>query len=537
MLNVLVLGVLSTALWIVVEDAKLTSAEVHNFDEFGYSVALSGDTVVIGARRDDWVPPVNPSTGPGSAYVFTRSGSTWQESARLQSANPDPIDDFGAAVAIEGDTIAVGVPHRDGWNVNAVDAVHVFTRSGTDWTEQQVLGGTDPEQNDYFGCALALSGQTLLVGASGDSIAGASSHEGSVYVFVRSGTTWGEQTTLTASDGAVLDRFGTAVELEGDTALVGAPSVDVPGTFEAGAVYVFERSGTVWSEAAKLTSSAPAWNSKFGESIALSGSTAMVGALGVGDVCVFDRSGTSWIESQHIDGIGGFDIDLEGDMALIGAPGEYPGGWAYVYARSGTDWIQTGHFTGGNVKSTARFGEALALEGGLAVVGAALDDNPPMTSSGSAFAFRLGPPPVSYCTAGSSASGCQAAISALGLASATVPSGFTLDVADVEGSRNGLFFFGVNGRQANPWGNGSSYQCIVPPVTRTDLLLGIALPGTCDETFTRDMNAVWCPACPSSQHNPGAGATVQAQFWYRDPFNTSNQTTSLSDGVEFVVGP
>jgi hypothetical protein len=144
---------------------------------------------------------------------------------------------------------------------------------------------------------------------------------------------------------------------------------------------------------------------------------------------------------------------------------------------------------------------------------------------------------TTYCTAGTSASGCQARLSATGVASATAASGFDLLACNVEAAKNGIYFFGTNGRQAKPWGNGTSFQCVAPPVRRAGSLTGTGAPGTCGGSFLQDLNALWCPGCPKPGHNPGAGATVQAQLWYRDPLNTSNQTTSLSDAIEFPVGP
>jgi hypothetical protein len=145
--------------------------------------------------------------------------------------------------------------------------------------------------------------------------------------------------------------------------------------------------------------------------------------------------------------------------------------------------------------------------------------------------------PVSYCTAGVSNSGCQAVLSSSGTPSATASSGFSVIASSVEGSKDGLFFFGTSGRQANTWGNGTSFQCVVPPVKRGGLLSGSGTSGLCNGGFTQDLNALWCPSCPKPAKNPGAGTTVQAQLWYRDPQNTSNQTTSLSDAIEFTVQP
>jgi hypothetical protein len=119
-----------------------------------------------------------------------------------------------------------------------------------------------------------------------------------------------------------------------------------------------------------------------------------------------------------------------------------------------------------------------------------------------------------------------------------VTSGFTLLAATVEGAKSGLCFFGANGRQANPWGNGTSYQCVAPPVSRAGLLPGTGTSGACDGAFVPGPErSVVRPGCPKPQKNPGAGATVQAQLWYRDPSNTSNQVTSLSDGIEFCLQP
>ena len=145
--------------------------------------------------------------------------------------------------------------------------------------------------------------------------------------------------------------------------------------------------------------------------------------------------------------------------------------------------------------------------------------------------------PNTYCTAGTSANSCQALLSATGTASASASSGFTVTASTVEGNKDGLFFIGTSGAQALPWGSGTSYRCIVPPTKRMGLMLGTGTSGLCDGSFNRDFNAVWCPSCPKPSKNPGVGVVTYAQLWYRDPMNTSNRTSSLSDGLQFVVGP
>jgi hypothetical protein len=141
---------------------------------------------------------------------------------------------------------------------------------------------------------------------------------------------------------------------------------------------------------------------------------------------------------------------------------------------------------------------------------------------------------VGYCTAGTSASGCQSTLSSTGLASASAPSGFVVTANATEGNVAGQFFWGTNGRQAAPWGTGTSFQCVAPPVKRGGLIPPSGTDGSCDGQPSQDLNARWSL---KPNQNPGAGATVQIQYWYRDPFNTSNQTTSLSDGGEFTVCP
>ena len=146
-----------------------------------------------------------------------------------------------------------------------------------------------------------------------------------------------------------------------------------------------------------------------------------------------------------------------------------------------------------------------------------------------------GPVAVNYCTPGTSAAGCQATLSASGTPSASAPTGFVVSASSVEGSKDGLFFFGTNGQQANSWGNGTSLQCVVPPVVRAPLMTGTGTIGQCDGVLLLDLNALWCPTCPKPSKNPGFGATVDLQLWYRDPGSTSNQSTSLSDALEFTI--
>jgi hypothetical protein len=184
-------------------------------------------------------------------------------------------------------------------------------------------------------------------------------------------------------------------------------------------------------------------------------------------------------------------------------------------------------------------GDSFAGAGGkTSINGASNRRNPGIEEVNTGFrVLRLSGGPEVYCTAGTSASGCEAQVTSAGAASATAGSGFSLTGYAVEGQKDGLFFFGTSGRQANPWGNGSSLQCVVTPVKRAGVLAGTGTAGACDGVLEQDRNALWCPSCPSPAKNPGAGALLQAQLWYRDPLSTSNQTSSLSNAIEFPVAP
>jgi hypothetical protein len=317
----------------------------------------------------------------------------------------------------------------------------------------------------------------------------------------------------------------------------------------AGEAYVFVREGSSWELEAPLQRKKPpqySWEG-LGTSVAIEGDTAVVGSPAFepaagGSAFVYVRTGSTWSQEKRIkpsDGtIGnffGWSVSMSGDMVFVGAPWLSQGVCAtYLYRRVGTTWSELMSLAHPSPGSRDEWGSSVAISGGYVVVGARTDSTPAGLYSGSAFAYRVSTAPTTYCTAGTSVSGCQATLSASGSASATAPTGFDLTATGMEGAKDGLFFFGTNGRQANPWGNGTSYQCVVPPVNRGGILQGTGTPGQCDGMFSQDLNARWT-AKPNQ--NPGAGATVQAQLWYRDPFNTSNQTTSLSDAIEFVMAP
>jgi len=251
------------------EQQKLTASDGSEYDNFGYSVSIDGDTVVIGAQGDD-----NVGSSSGSAYVFTRSGSTWTEQQKLTASDAANLDLFGVSTAISGDTVVIGA-YLDNAPANDSGSAYVFTRSGSTWTEQQKLTASDGTFSDFFGTSVAISSDTVVIGARGDN-----TESGSAYVFTRSGSTWTQQQKLTASDAHAEDQFGTSVAISGDTVVIGALEDEYGAGSRAGSAYVFTTNGSTWTLQEKIISSNVDTNDYFGSSVAISGDYIISGALG-----------------------------------------------------------------------------------------------------------------------------------------------------------------------------------------------------------------------------------------------------------------
>lgn len=272
------------AAWVL--RAKLTAPDATLRDEFGAAVAVSGDTAVIGARFDD-----DDGRDSGSAYVFQRSPSGWTQVAKLTAPDLEDFDHFGWSVAIQDDTLVVGA-RSDNAGVTDSGAAFIFVRDISGWSLQKKLVASDRAIRDYFGWSVAIYGSTVVVGAPFRDVRGATD-AGAVYVFERSGTTWAEIATLTAGDAAPRDEFGTSVGLGADTILVGAPNDDDDGSL-SGSAYIFRRTGATWTPRAKLVAEDAAGGDSFGYSVAVFGATALVGSryedrpLDSGAAYVFD---------------------------------------------------------------------------------------------------------------------------------------------------------------------------------------------------------------------------------------------------------
>jgi len=386
-----------------VQQQKLTAADGAEGDVFGFSVAIAGDTAVVGSLLDN----IDTNANQGSAYVFVRSGTTWTEQQRLTAADGAATDEFGYSVAIAGDTIIVGAHFDDTGTNTDQGSAYIFVRNGTTWTEQQKLTAADSAAGDEFGWSVAVAGETVIVGALLDN-SDTNGDQGSAYVFVRSnGTTWTEQQKLTAADGAANDGFGWSVAIAGETIIVGALDDEIGTNIDQGSAYIFVRNGTTWTEQQKLTAADGAAGDEFGWSVAIAGETAVVGALGddtgtnvdQGAAYIFVRNGTSWTEQQKLtaaDGaegdVFGFSIAIAGDTAVVGATLDdidtnTDEGSAYVFVRSGTTWTEQQKLTAAFGEANDGFGYSVAIAGETIIVGAPVDSIRENADQGSAYIF------------------------------------------------------------------------------------------------------------------------------------------------------
>ena len=380
--------------WEQDQQDKLLAADGAAYDYFGYSVSISGDYAIVGAYQDD-----DSGDKSGSAYIFAANDvncSDWDEAAKLTASDGAAEDWFGISVSVSGDYAVVGA-YRDDDNGTNSGSAYIFYYNGTSWSQQAKLLASDGAAEDVFGISVSVSGDYAIVGALGDDDNGSAS--GSAYIFKRSGTSWSEQAKLLASDGAAGDYFGWSVSVSGDYAIVGA-LYDNDNGINSGSAYIFERSGTSWSQQAKLTASDGAASDLFGSSVSISGDYAIVGAYAdddngsnSGSAYIFKRSGTSWSEQAKLtaaDGAAwdqfGESVSVSGDYAIVGACWDDDNGSAYIFKRDGTNWSEQAKLLAADGAANDRFGYSVSVGGDYVIVGAYGDDDNG-SSSGSAYMF------------------------------------------------------------------------------------------------------------------------------------------------------
>ena len=320
-----------------VEQAKLTASDGVKYDNFGKSVSVSGDTAVVSANADD--------SSKGSAYVFIRSGTTWTLQQKLTANDGAEADYFGESVSIYENTIVVGAPWDDDI-LSYSGSAYIFTRSDNSWTHQEKLNADDPQYDNQFGQSVSIYEDTVAIGANGND-----GYNGAVYVFIHNNSGWMQQAKLITSDSRAM---GVSVSIYSDTILAGSYGDDRGASHAAceGAAYVFTRSGTVWTQEAKLVASDRANEDYFGThpgSVSVYGDTAVIGAYqnddngaSSGSAYIFTRDGTSWTEKSKITASDnaandyfGTSVSVDEDIIVVGSTGTFGvndnTGATYVY--------------------------------------------------------------------------------------------------------------------------------------------------------------------------------------------------------------
>lgn len=389
----------------LVPTTKLTVRGLEDNSRFGTSVAISGDFAVVGAPFDDTAAGADA----GAAYVFRRSGTNWAQEAMLTGADTASGDQFGTSVDIFssgiGTHLVVGAPFDDNTNGTDAGAAYVFTRPVTGWTQsRKVTIGVwhNRGTNDRFGSSATIARSDALIGVPLDDTTGADglSGSGSVRAAFLSKCCIYQGLTAGASAGN-FERFGTAVEMSGLTAVVGAPEDD-----QDGSVYVFERQDdavSTWTLRARLSPTVGIIRD-FGESVAVSGDVLFVGDpsvytfFGQGMVYAFQRVGTVWQpllrEFGPTEAYGfGRSVAIEGitgsKTAIVGAPDtNQQTGEALVYRQSGSDFSLQNYITAADADTQEKFGYDVDLSDGTALIGAP-EDNTKGTDNGSAYVVSV----------------------------------------------------------------------------------------------------------------------------------------------------
>ena len=400
-----------------VATTKLKASDPQLSDQFGQFVAISGDGAyaIVGAPQED-----AGGNAAGAAYIYVRSGNSWSQQQKILSSNIGAGDEFGCAVSINSDgTYAIVGAWAEDTTAVTSGSAYIFTRSGTSWTQQAQIQASPAASNDYFGISVEITPDANYAIVGGYFSNGTT---GAAWVFTRSGTSWSQQAKLVASDAASADYFGwhVAISSDGSYAIVGANGEEGTGNSNDnhGAAYIYVRSGTNWTQQAKIQSSDTAAGDKFGWRVAMNsdGTYAAVtsylspvgGVAAAGGVYVFTRSGTSWTQQAKLvasdaasyDFFGkGLAINSSGDLIVIGVRGndrggtyaEVDSGAVFIFTRSGTTWSQIKELNHTSANRQDYLGESVGMSTDASyIIAGAYGDDTTATNSGAAYIFKAG---------------------------------------------------------------------------------------------------------------------------------------------------
>ncbi len=399
----------------IVQQWSLTAPEPRILDEFGFAVAIDGNTAVVGARNADPNLGGGPIDDAGAAYVYVHNGKTWVLQDELTAKDASPGDTFGVSVAISGNTIVVGATgvnleeqDEEDDELKDVGAAYVFTRSGGDWVQQVKLTASDREEDDSFGSAVAIHKNTVAVAAETKTF-----NTGSVYVFFRSGVKdWKQQAKLATFPPSF--NFGSSIDIYGDLLAVGSTQFNPLEDSGTGGVFLYRREGKVWEKETELEAEKGRIGDAFGNSVAIYGNTVVVGAhhadpdLGAGRVTsagtayVFTRSAGAWKEEATLlaSNSGAFDqfgqsVDIYGSTIVVGADGATQAGNSgagavYVFTKKNGTWNLATRAVTDPTSDDDAFGKSVGVYRDWFIIGASGRDPNSKTRAGEAFLSLLG---------------------------------------------------------------------------------------------------------------------------------------------------
>jgi LPXTG-site transpeptidase (sortase) family protein len=396
----------------ILAQANLKASDAGIADEFGYSTAISGDIIVVGAPHDDQLHGNEIISNAGAVYVFERLNSSWVQQAKLTPNTPHAEDNFGVSVAVDGNIIVVGAVGHDYGGKEDVGGVYIFARDGKNWKQEVILQPDDLRKEDYFGGAVAIDGNVILAGTTFHDSFGIPD-VGAVYVFIGAKNNWFQQAKLIPTTPQFGGYFGASLDVDNNTLIIGATEAGNPLQNDVGSAYVFEKGAIGWTQVERLVPDDGRNGDFFGYSVSIEGDTIAVGAsfkdpeytggriTSGGAVYIYGIGENGWAQEQMLalDSAAPFDyfgnaVDLYHDTLVVGAsgkngPGTLRSGMAFIYALKGQSWEQVSFMYPELADDDDNFGQAVAIDGSTILIGASGRDPSYYPEAGEAFVFEL----------------------------------------------------------------------------------------------------------------------------------------------------
>lgn len=376
------------------QEQKVSAGDGVPGTNFGYSLAISGTTAFISAYQ----AVIGGNHAQGAVYVYAGSAGTWTETQKLVAGDGAAFHQFGEAIAFDGTTALIAANGVSGFQ----GAVYVFGQEDGTWTQTARLTAADGAALDNFGWSVAVDGAVALIGAP-YAEEGANEDQGAAYVFERVDGTWVASGRLVAPDGAAGDNFGRAVAIDGDTLLVGAVNAAIDGAKMQGAAYLFERSKGAWLPSEKLVASDGEAVDNLGQAVALQDGIAVVGAPIRGAAYVFERGEAGWTEARKLSpgdnppggAYFGYALDFDGATIVVGALNATIGdnqfqGAAYVFDRDDGGWPEVGRLVASDGAAFENLGIAVGVSGADVLAGAYYANVDGNAAEGAAYFFTQG---------------------------------------------------------------------------------------------------------------------------------------------------